>query len=405
MQDTNSTGLSFQNSDPQGVLGVTEGLDTPAFIYDSAKIQRLLDHADHVRADTACEVLFAVKSFSVADALRQMAPRLDGFAVSSLFEARLVAEIAESSLHLTTPGLRTEELSDIASACDYVSLNSLSQWQSNSGFLDERNVSCGLRVNPQLPFVGDVRYDPCRAHSKLGVPLDQLAAIVRAEPKVMPALSGLLFHSNCDSVDFGELLATVKLLESRIGGLLERIEWINLGGGYLFEGSTGIARLVEAIDLLQSTYGLRVFIEPGAAFVRAAGYIVSTVLDVFDSGNARIAILDTTVNHMPEVFEYEFEPDVVGHDDRAPNEYTLAGRTCLAGDLFGEYRFHEPLRVGSTVVFNNAGAYTLTKAHVFNGINLPTIYELQLDGTLRLNRRFTFEDYAARWGDRVGVPI
>ena len=99
---------------------------------------------------------------------------------------------------------------------------------------------------------------------------------------------------------------------------------------------------------------------------RAAGYFVASVLDLFQSGGATVAVLDTTVNHMPEVFEYGFQPDVVGHDDDAPHEYLLAGCTCLAGDLFGTYRFPEPLGVGDKVVFSNAGSYTLVKAHTFN---------------------------------------
>ena len=55
-------------------------------------------------------------------------------------------------------------------------------------------------------------------------------------------------------------------------------------------------------------------------------------------------MLDTTVNHMPEVFEYQFRPDVLGHNDAGAYEYVLAGMSCLAGDIFGEYRFDAPLR-------------------------------------------------------------
>ena len=50
---------------------------------------------------------------------------------------------------------------------------------------------------------------------------------------------------------------------------------------------------------------------------------------------------------MPEVFEYGFRPDVPGHADAGAHEYILAGCTCLAGDVFGEYRFTEPLDVGA----------------------------------------------------------
>jgi len=57
----------------------------------------------------------------------------------------------------------------------------------------------------------------------------------------------------------------------------------------------------------------------------------------------------------------------------------LAGSTCLAGDVFGEYALQAETKIGDTVVFRNVGAYSLVKANRFNGHALPNIY--WLDGT------------------------
>ena len=378
---------------------------TPAFAYDESVIQRDLDWADAMRDGSPCKVLFALKAFSFIDTLSLMAPRLDGFAASSLFEARLVREASDGGLlHLTTPGIRPDEVDEIASLCDYVSLNSLGQWRRFRGTLPTA-TSCGLRVNPQLSFVDDERYDPCREHSKLGVPLDDLASTVQADSAELSGLKGLLVHSNCDSTNFRDMLATVRRLQRDLDGLLRGLQWVNLGGGYLFDDTTDLRPLHEAIDLLHSQYDLQVFVEPGAAFVRAAGYFVSSVLDIFPSGGKVVAVLDTTVNHMPEVFEYGFRPDVLGHVEDGAHEYILAGCTCLAGDVFGEYRFTEPLDVGARVVFCNAGAYTLSKAHTFNGVNLPTVYAITEAGELVLKKRFSYAEYAGTWGAGVSAPV
>ena len=139
-------------------------------------------------------------------------------------------------------------------------------------------------------------------------------------------------------------------------------------------------------------------LEPGAALVREAGYLVATVRDLFESGGSQVAVLDTSVNHAPEVFEYQFAPEVVGHSPEHPHAYLLAGATCLAGDLFGEYRFAAPLRIGSRVLFLEMGAYTLVKAHMFNGVNLPNLYTVAESGEISLRRRFGYEDYRARVG-------
>jgi carboxynorspermidine decarboxylase len=378
------------------------GLDTissPAFMYDEAVIQRLLRAGETLRQNGACRLLFAIKSFAFLDALKFMAPNLDGFAVSSPFEARLArcANDHGGTIHITTPGIRGDEIDEIGDLCDFISFNSLSHWDRYQDRTKEK-ASCGLRVNPQMSFVDDQRYDPCRPYSKLGVPLEDLVTAFGQEPGRISGLRGILFHSNCDSSDFGELLATVQHVCSRAAPVLARVQWINLGGGYLFDHGSDFAPFIEAVNLLKKHTGAEVYFEPGSALVRAAGYIVSTVLDVFPSDGKTIAVLDTTVNHMPEVLEYGFQPDVVGHDDDAPHGYLLAGSTCLAGDVFGCYRFEHPLRIGDKVVFNNAGSYTLAKAHPFNGIGLPAVYALTTQGGPVLKSRFTFDHFAARWG-------
>jgi carboxynorspermidine decarboxylase len=101
---------------------------------------------------------------------------------------------------------------------------------------------------------------------------------------------------------------------------------------------------------------------------------------------------------MAEVFEFQFEPDILGHVDGGVYPYVLAGCTCLAGDVFGEYTFDAPLAVGSRITFLNMGAYTLSKAHRFNGVGLPTIYTRRGDGTLVMIKEDTFDEFARAAG-------
>jgi len=380
--------------------------ESPAFVYDERAVLQALGALEKLRESAQCRVLFALKSCAVAHVLSLIAPHVDGFAASSLFEATLGRRVIRDAgtVHMTTPGLRLDEIRAVAQACDYVSFNSLSQWERLHGEVGD-SVECGLRVNPQLSFLEDERYDPCRKHSKLGVPLDQLVSVWKSAPGRLSAVRGLHFHTNCESEDLAPLLKTVRHVESRLGGLLGNLAWVNVGGGYSVEGAQNPASLREAVSLLKETYGVEVFFEPGAAVVREAGYLVATVLDMFDSDGKAIAVLDTTVNHVPEVFEYQYRPAVLSDCAEGRHRYILAGCTCLAGDLFGEYAFEEPLCVGGRVVFPGMGAYTLVKAHMFNGVNLPAIYALTAGGDLALKRRFTYTDFASRCGDDGNVPV
>ncbi|MFT5539558.1 MAG: carboxynorspermidine decarboxylase [Alphaproteobacteria bacterium] len=376
-----------------------KGLKTPAFVYDEGLLRADSARvADWARA-SGCRVLYSPKANSLHDILGIIAENVDGFAASSLFEARLINQIARDgqTVHLTNPGLRPDEIDAVAAACDYVSLNSLSQWSMYSASLAGQ-VNCGLRVNPEMPLVRDLRYDPCRENSKLGVPLQHLEEYQNSVPERLTGISGIHFHTNSEASDFSGLLATVRHLMDRLGPLFTKIEWINLGGGYLFDTEENMDEFQETVNLLRSRFGLEIFVEPGTAIVRRSGFLVASVVDVFVSGNKSVAVLDTTVNHWPEVFEFAFEPDVQGDKEDGIYEYILAGATCLAGDLFGTYAFNESLDVGSKVVFPNAGAYSLVKAHFFNGVNLPSVYALTGEGKFMLRKQFTFEDFARQCG-------
>ena len=192
---------------------------------------------------------------------------------------------------------------------------------------------------------------------------------------------------------------TVSRLKTELSDELGKFRWINLGGGYFFDESENLSLFHELVDELNDDYGFEeIMIEPGAFLVRDSGYLVSSVVDLFRRDGKNIAVLDATVNHLPEVFEYQYRPEVSGDDPSCENEYMLAGSSCLAGDVFGAYRFGTELRVGSRVLFERVGSYSLVKAHTFNGINLPDVYCVEHGDELKKVKSFTFEEYANRYG-------
>jgi len=371
---------------------------TPAFIYDEAAIASLCHRFNSVCRDARINQLFPLKCHTVSGSLEIIAEHVDGFGASSLFEARLAREVLGEGkkVYFTSPCLRDDESEALLSVCDGISFNSLSQWARFKDKLSGR-VTSGLRVNPQLSFVDDARYNPCRPHSRLGAPLEQIKQALASQPELLQGIEGIHFHTNCDATDWSPLKKTVQHLDTHIPRLLRQCGWINLGGGYLLDDNTDLSAFREAVQLLQNQYDLEVIIEPGAGVVRDTCFLVAQVVDLFESDGVQVAVLDTTVNHMPEVFEFQFSPDVVGDTNEGRYCYILAGATCLAGDVFGEYAFDTPLAVGSRVTFTGVGAYTLVKSHMFNGINLPTIYALTPAGELTLHKRFDYGDFRQRW--------
>lgn len=385
---------------PHFIDAALMSVETPALIV----VESLL--ADSIRVirkgmDPDCtRLLFSLKPLSMRTVLELLAPSVDGFSASSPFEAQLAYETCgtSSQVHFSSPGLKASHVPTLLRCCTSVSFNSLIQYRALASSV-VGSIDCGIRVNPKISLVRDKRYDPCRPDSRLGVPLDRLEQEVQRNVSEFGYVSGLHFHNNCDSEDLDGYAKTVLHLEARLPKLFRQLKWVNLGGGYIFTNTTDMTPLNDAIEHLHSMYGLTAFVEPGASVVRSAGYIVSSVIDIVSNNGNEVAILDTTVNHMPEVFEYQFEPNVLGHRDDGEYEYVLAGCSCLAGDVFGTYAFDEPLKIGQKITFVDMGAYTLVKANMFNGIPLPNIYMLKSDGELLLIRQFDYGDYLSFQGD------
>jgi carboxynorspermidine decarboxylase len=370
-------------------------LATPAFVYDESRILAAARLLKRARGFGGLGVLYSVKSFPFLPVLRLLRPWVDGFSVSSLFEARLAAEVG-GPLHITTPGLRGEELGEIAELCGYIAFNSLEQFRRLQPALQNPSVA-GVRVNPGLSFLHDRRHDPCREFSKLGIPVDELTAAVTRDVLLCVRIRGLHFHNIFSSRSFDPLKKTVALLENKLKGLLPQLEWVNLGGGYLFETEADLAALIAIARRLRKIYGIKVFFEPGKALVGDAGYLVATVIDLFHRQGKTVAVLDATVNHHPEIFEYQIRPAPAWEEPEQGRPVILAGCTCLAGDLFGEYRFARALRLGDKVAFAKVGAYSLVKANRFNGYNLPSIYAWDGAGEARLMKRYGYEEFQGQW--------
>jgi carboxynorspermidine decarboxylase len=365
---------------------------SPAFVLDETEITRQLEILAELRSQCGCKVLYSIKSLPFSAVMQMANPFVDGFSVSSLFEARLADEIlaGQGSIHLTTPGIRPDELNELSSLCSHISFNSLTQYNQHSEAA-QAQASIGLRVNPKLSFLPDDRFNPCRQHSKLGIDIEELSKSI-----CLDQIEGLHVHNVFSATDFTPLIKTVDKFQQLLGVGLAELEWLNLGGGYLFGQIEDHRPFVDLVKKLKHDYGLEVYIEPGKAVVGRAGYLVTTVLDSFISDGETIAILDTSVNHNPEVFEYQRQPELHEHDPEGQYTAILAGCTCLAGDVFGKYRFTEPLQVGDKVVFKHVGAYTLIKANRFNGYNLPDIY---LSNPLRVKKmkHYDYQSFRLQW--------
>lgn len=377
-------------------------LRTPCYVIQEKKLKENLQILKGVKDRTGCRILLAQKAFSMYSVYPMICQYLDGATASGLYEARLGYEEMGGENHIFSPAYREDEMEDILKYCGHVVFNSPAQLRKYREQAKNAKRSIGLRINPECSTQEDhAIYDPCAPFSRLGTTAEQFRREMSEED--IRSLDGLHFHTLCEQ-NADALARTLETFEEKFGTYLHNMKWVNFGGGHhITRKDYDIDLLEKCIRHMKETYDVEVYLEPGEAVALNAGILFTQVLEIVENG-MHIAILDTSAAcHMPDVLEMPYRPPLKdaaepGSPEAAdkPYIYRLAGPTCLAGDVIGDYAFADMLRPGDILEFQDMAIYTMVKNNTFNGMKLPDIVLEQEDGSLQTVRQFGYEDFKCR---------
>ena len=360
-------------------------LPTPYYLIDEKILVKNMERIAHVRERSGAKSVLALKCFSTWCVFDTMRPYMDGTTSSSLFEAKLGHEKFGKEVHAYSVAFSRDEVEAVQKFATKIIFNSMSQLQSFHSLAKDTPV--GLRLNPGVSHSHFDLADPARRYSRLGV---SDAAQVES---VLPYISGAMFHCNCENDEFDKFDVLLERIGEKFGPILKKLSWVSLGGGvYFTRDGYPLDAFCDKLAAFAQKFDVQVYLEPGETSITQTGVLVTKVLDVVHNG-IDIAIVDAAVEtHMLDLLIYRQDaklltPSVSGHS------YMVAGRTCLAGDVFGTYKFPEKLRVGSLVTFADAAGYTSVKKNWFNGVQMPAIVVRRLDGRVEVVKKFTYEDY------------
>ena len=369
-------------------------IQTPYFIVDEGLLIRNLEILARVKTATGCKVLLAQKGFAMYSLYPLVSRYLDGTCASGLHEALLANEYFSGENHVYSPAYDKRNFADILAICDHVVFNSFDQWGHFRHLCGDKNKKFGIRINPECSTQRHEKpiYDPCSPNSRLGV------TIANFRPDLLEGISGLHFHTLCQQ-GADALEVTLDTVEEKFGKYLYDMDWINFGGGHhITRPGYDLDLLISLIKRIKSRYNVQVYLEPGEAVALDAGFLVARVLDIVDNG-MQIAILDTSAAcHMPDVLEMPYRPHVIGSGQPGEMSYTyrLGGMSCLAGGIIGDYSFSSPLKIGDHLVFTDMAIYSMVKTNAFNGVPLPSLAILRLDGSIEVVKTFGYEDFKVR---------
>ena len=369
-------------------------IPSPCYVLDEVLLRKNLQLIRSVKERAGVEIILAFKAFALWKVFPIIREYISHSTASSLSEARLAYEEMGSKAHAYAPVYKKDEFCAIADYSSHITFNSLQQFFDYSSETKKKNISCGLRINPEFSDVKTDLYNPCAPGSRLGVTLDTLGE------SLPNGIEGLHFHTLCESSSH-DLEKTLSEVERKFGKFFHQIKWLNMGGGHLMtRDGYNVEHLIHILKQFNSRYPhLQLILEPGSAFVWQTGVLVSTVQDIVVNKEINTAILDISFAcHMPDCLEMPYKPSIVGATDEIEGKptYRMGGNSCLSGDFCGFWSFDRELKIGDRIVFEDMIHYTTVKTTMFNGVSHPSIGLWTLDNEFKLLRQYSYEDYKSR---------
>jgi len=362
---------------------------SPCYVLEESRLLRNLEILAKVQKKGNAKIICALKGFSFWKTFPLVSMYLNGTTASSLNEVLLAHQKMGKEVHVCAPAYMANEIKLILSYATHITFNSFSQWNLYKKETMKSKVSAGIRINPEYSSVEVDLYNPTGRYSRLGVTRQEF------KPELLDGIEGLHFHALCEQ-NADALEDVLEKVYYNFGEWIPKMKWVNFGGGHhITRADYDVERLISILNKFHRKYpGVEVILEPGEAVGWQTGELVSSVLDIVRN-EMDIAILDISVSaHMPDCLEMPYRPAVLnsGMIWIKPNTYRLAGNSCLAGDIAGDYSFDKPLKIGSRIVFLDMIHYTMVKTTFFNGVKHPSI-GIWKNNKFNLVKKFSYEAF------------
>ena len=373
-----------------------EALRTPVFVLDIAQLRRNLETARRIQEGAGAKILLATKAFAMPAIFPLMTEYLDGTTASGLYEARLGAEHFGKAVHVYSPAYLKDELEELEGVATDIYFNSAEQLSRFGTRVRNRGARIGLRINPGFSnaTLGGELYNPCAPYSRFGETPDRLGEIDWS------LIDTLHVHALCESMHDGSV-GLIEHVASEFGEYVRQVDAVNFGGGHFINmPGYDVDALISALKAFRTQFDVDIILEPGSGLVVNTGELHANVLALHNNEKT-IAILDASAStHMPDVLEVPYRPDVIGAGEPGHHLYTyiLAGRTCMTGDIIGEYSFPDALKVGDRITFTDQMHYSFVKANTFNGNPLANLAIRHEDGRYESISDFDYGDFRQRLG-------
>jgi ornithine decarboxylase len=227
---------------------------------------------------------------------------------------------------------------------------------------------------------------------RFGAPASQAKSLLLYAAHLELKVYGLSFYVGSQAAHADMWAKGVLTLKPIIEGLLKegiKLEVINIGGGFPvhYDNHQDAPELHEIVAKVHNAlhtlpYIPKIIMEPGRGIVATSTAMVSEVIARNDRANKPWLCLDAGIyNALYEAMVHQGQTRYPAWPLNPPTEpvntelFTLAGPTGDSLDIIArDVRLPAYVDVGDRLVFEHAGAYTVTMASRFNGFPAPPLH-------------------------------
>jgi len=392
-------------------LRIQNEFGTPVYVYDEATLEsaaREVLSFPNAFGLTARYAIKALPTLAIIRVLSDVGLHVDA---SSGFEAEraLRAGVAPEHIQLTAQELpgNFEDLVRRGVLFNACSVHQLRMYgESFPG-----SAVC-VRVNPGLGSGHSNRTNVGGPSSSFGIWHEHLEEVFAVQKKCDLRITRM--HSHIGSGGDPEVWETCARMSLEIAAKFPEVQRLNLGGGFKVgrmpdEESANLQAIGAAIQAdFQAFYEehgrkLHLEIEPGTFFVANAGVVITSVMDVVDTGTEGYHFIKVD-GGMTEVLRPSYygaqQPMTLvpqdGEGRGAEREYVVVGHCCESGDILtpapgdpeglGPRVFPEA-RIGDALVIGASGAYcSAMSAKNYNSFPQAREVLIAMDGSVRVIR-------------------
>jgi len=377
---------------------------TPLYVYHGEKIQgqyqNLLIHFSNksTRFFYACKALTNIHILAL---VKNMGCNID---CSSINEVKIALHVGfdPANILYTSNSVAFEEIKEAVSLGVHVNIDSLSNLEKFGAAFGGR-YPVGIRIRPDIMAGGNLKISTGHNKSKFGIPYTEKEALKSIQEKYTINISALHIHTGSEIKDVAVFLQSATVFENLLPDF-PTVNILDFGGGFKVpyqpnEKGTDIALLGAEVNKIMEQLStkmgrnLTAWFEPGKYLVSEAGFFITQVNVLKQSGDIIFAGINSGLNHLIRPMFYDAYHHIVNISapEKELKNYAVVGNICET-DTFAWDRPIASIEEGNYLVFYNAGAYGYEMSSNYNARYKPAQVLIKNEKSTLISRADNFDD-------------